>query len=296
MSDLENIKAWCMLDVLSQDNLIDHAISSLGKAYSHIDTCCYSSNHRLRIAVLMHKPSGIEFNLVVGGDFIMGLSETEEDIITGLSIDAEDFVANMKPTRQIRVKPFLMSRFPLLNEFIQRQKAFNSSRLRPSACDDESDIGTAYLTRDEAISLANRYGFELPSEAQWEYSCRAMTKTPFYFGNSLPDEDELDRGGMRTCFTDSELTESAINSFGLISMHAGSWCSDSYRDCYLHLPSTDIPIEGSAPYSVRGGAACVWPWQDTDEWIMALSAFRTNSEDIDAAFDGHFPARFVKRL
>ena len=101
----------------------------------------------------------------------------------------------------------------------------------------------------------------LPSEAEWEYACRAGTTTRFYFGDSLEcaaDCSDCAAGvlpGNRTDYMwycgnyswGSPVGEKIPNAFGLYDMsgNAGEWCEDDWHDDY-----TGAPIDGS-------------PWIDT---------------------------------
>jgi formylglycine-generating enzyme required for sulfatase activity len=93
--------------------------------------------------------------------------------------------------------------------------------------------------------------YKLPSEAQWEYACRAGTTTPFYFGESItPDLVNYDgnygyaaapKGKYRKQTTD--VGTFPPNAFGLYDMHGNvwEWCEDDWQENYINAP-----INGSA--------------------------------------------------
>jgi formylglycine-generating enzyme required for sulfatase activity len=88
--------------------------------------------------------------------------------------------------------------------------------------------------------------YTLPSEAQWEYACRASTQTPFAFGDILPLElanynGEFTHGGGLTGREREKTTDVGIfpaNNWGLHDMHGNvwEWCSDWHGD----YPSRDV--------------------------------------------------------
>jgi len=137
---------------------------------------------------------------------------------------------------------------------------------------DDITQADGFLDRLNALDQGT---FRLPSEAEWEYSCRAGSGTRFYYGESLECEDDCqncEAGGltgnrsdyMWYCGNISPNTDKPVggglpNAFGLYDMHGNlfEWCQDWY-----HLSYVAAPTDGSAwltdldydPYRVvRGG-------------------------------------------
>ncbi len=104
-------------------------------------------------------------------------------------------------------------------------------------------------------------GFRLPSEAEWEYACRAGTDTRFYWGD---DADDNEIGDYAWYYTNSnskadEVGQKRPNAFGLydISGNVWEWCEDDYHTDYIDAPADGSPwIESPRTNTrvLRGGA------------------------------------------
>jgi formylglycine-generating enzyme required for sulfatase activity len=117
--------------------------------------------------------------------------------------------------------------------------------------------------------LGDGFSYGLPSEAQWEYACRAGSTTPFHFGATLTPE--LANYDGNYTYADGpkgpyreKTTEVAIfpaNQWGLNDMHGNvwEWCADHWHDSYNfalgdHLPWWIPAAPGDHPRLLRGGA------------------------------------------
>jgi formylglycine-generating enzyme required for sulfatase activity len=113
------------------------------------------------------------------------------------------------------------------------------------------------------------YTYRLPTEAEWEYACRAGTTTEFAFGDSLSSEQANYDGrypyghSPKGKFLGRTVVAGSYqpNAWGLYDMHGNveEWCQDWYtQDYYSQSPSADPtgPTMGSPLFSriVRGGS------------------------------------------
>lgn len=103
-------------------------------------------------------------------------------------------------------------------------------------------------SRPEEKSAGRKY--RLPTEAEWEYACRAGTRTAFYFGNSLSSREGNFNGNYpagkapkgRYLRRPVKVASYKPNAFGLYDMHGNvnEWCSDWYApEYYLDSPEKD---------------------------------------------------------
>ncbi len=122
----------------------------------------------------------------------------------------------------------------------------------------------------EFIKVLNQreltFNFRLPSEAEWEYACRADTTTPFWFGNNLTsDKANYDGRAGYANETQGDFRKKTVvvksfpaNPWGLYQMHGNvwEWCQDSWHGSYTGAPDDGSAwVEGESFWHVsRGGS------------------------------------------
>ena len=187
------------------------------------------------------KKTEIEMVLIPAGKFLMGSPEAEE----GRSGDE-------KQHEVIITKPYYMGKYAVTQEVWESVMGNNPSRQARGAKIPVTDLSW----RDcwEFIKNLNAKtdgGYRLPTEAEWEYACRAGKTTVFSFGNYLTMNDGNFEGkNMET------VGSYKPNEFGLYDMHGNVWecCEDWYRD-YPEGSVTDPKGPATGIFRVlRGGA------------------------------------------
>ena len=128
-----------------------------------------------------------------------------------------------------------------------------------------------YIQKLSGLNVApSGWRFSLPTEAQWEYACRAGTTTPFHFGDTL-DRDSANFG--RNLARTAEVGSYPANAWELRDMHGNvwEWCLDWYGN-YPFVSVTD-PVNASSGSNrvLRGGG---WFHVAND----CRSAFRRNRD------------------
>jgi formylglycine-generating enzyme required for sulfatase activity len=190
----------------------------------------------------------LEMAVIPGGTFMMGSPENEE----------ERWGYGRSPQHQVTVPSFFMGKYPVTQAQYQAIMGTNPSRFKGSNRPLERVNWNNVVAFCEKLSQRTGKNYRLPSEAEWEYACRAGTTTPFHFGEKITtdlanyDGNCTYGGGIKGIYR-GETTEvgsfEVANNFGLYDMHGNvwEWCQDSWHSSYKGAPT-----DGSA-------------WLDTEE-------------------------------
>ncbi|MBW4424011.1 MAG: formylglycine-generating enzyme family protein [Nostoc desertorum CM1-VF14] len=182
---------------------------------------------------------------------------------------------NEKPQHSVTVPAFLMGKYPVTQAQWRRVAALPQVEIALNA--EPSDFKgdsrpVEQVSWDEAVEFCQRlsrvtgHSYHLPSEAEWEYACRAGTTTEFYFGETLTPKLARCKanfgmmlltifGGGETASVGSYLP----NAFGLYDMHGNvwEWCADHWHDNYVSAPTdgTAWIVNGNSEKRIfRGGS------------------------------------------
>jgi formylglycine-generating enzyme required for sulfatase activity len=177
-----------------------------------------------------------------------------------------------RPQHLVTVPEFWMGKYPVTQAQYKAVMGENPSRFNgPNRPVEQVSWNDAVAFCEKLSQIAGRT-YRLPSEAEWEYACRAGTTTPFYFGE-IPTTDLANYDGNYTYGSEpkgvyrKETTDVGTfpaNQFGLHDMHGNvwEWCQDNWHKNYK-----GAPIDGSAWLEggyqgrrvLRGGSWCDVP-------------------------------------
>jgi formylglycine-generating enzyme required for sulfatase activity len=142
-----------------------------------------------------------------------------------------------------------------------------------------SNFPVDYVSWDDTQAFCKRLSeqdgvrYRLPTEAEWEYACRAGTTTPFYWGTENNGTQSNSKGrdpDGTTLKRTTTVGSYGANPFGLHDMHGNvvEWCSDWFdANDYGNSPSEDPqgPASGSGRV-VRGGS-----WYNENRYSRAAN-------------------------
>lgn len=217
-----------------------------------------------------HVATGIVFVRLPGGAFDMGLSPAEAERILAILSEGRGDVVRKRVREYIRpTQPkhrVVLSSF-LIAKYETTQKEWTQVLGTASFTYTGEALPAVGVTWDAAREFCRTNGFALPSEAQWEYACRAGTETPFAFGEELAvgqanveETRGVDIGGEGSSILRRPVPVRSFvpNGFGLHQMHGNvfEWCEDILDSrFYAKSPRRDpVCRSGSKLRVYRGGA------------------------------------------
>lgn len=246
--------------------------------------------------IVMAQNFSNDFVLVPSGSFMMGSAVTE------------DWRENDEMQHEVYIDSFYIGQTEVMQEEYERVMKKNPSEFRGKNlpvenvsfldaveyCNEKSkleNLTPCYSINGQKVTWnKNANGYRLPTEAEWEYACRAGTKTPFNLEKSLDDDDANFYGHypyqIEQNYFDSSKLEAqpgtyrghtvSVKSFkpnkwGIYDMHGNvaEWCFDNYAKYSVVESKNPVCDNGSSTRIVRGGG-----WNDFAKHMR--SAYRSS--------------------
>ena len=248
--DVDEAEAAIEEAVAAQKAAMEEAVAAQKAAIDAAVAVQKECSQKLGSPVEITNSIGMKLALIPAGEFLMGSPESDPDLWE-----------TTWPQHKVRItKPFYLG----VTEVTQWQYK-QVTRLTPCPDRGNPDYPVENVSWQEAVEFCEKLSekegqlYRLPTEAEWEYTCRAGTTTKWYCGDT---EEELGRvawygenGGMSHPVGAKE-----ANAWGLFDMHGNvmEWCQDGWRSY-----SSDEAIDPTGPEDapdrvIRGGS-----WSDS---------------------------------
>jgi formylglycine-generating enzyme required for sulfatase activity len=183
--------------------------------------------------------------------------------------------SNEKPAHLVTLtQPFYMGKYTVTQAQYAAVMGTNPSHFKGANLPVEMiswDDATAFCSKLNEKLNDKTLAVRLPTEAQWEYACRAGTRTRFYSGDA---DSDLGWSYSNCGDTTHPVGQKKPNAFGLYDMHGNvwQWCQDCYNENYAAASIIDPLNDEGAERVLRGGS-----WGDT----ACRSARRCHSSPVN---------------
>ncbi len=233
--------------------------------------------------------NGVTLDIVSipGGTFMMGTEDEEIERLVK-KVNRKLFTRE-RPQRKVTVKPFYIGKYQVTQAQWKAVAALDrvNHDLKPDPSDFKGDNRPVeMISWYDAVEFCSRLSkytnrsYRLPSEAEWEYACRADTNTPFYFGEKITidlanyDQKEFDKLGKKT----TDVGQFPPNAFGLYDMHGNvwEWCQDTLHENYNNAPTDGSAWTGgnNRHRMLRGGS-----WTSIPEYCRSANRINDRPKD-----------------
>ena len=235
----------------------------------------------------------LRLRLIPAGAFLMGTDGPPDE------------VGSEGPQHRVQIaRPFYLAEFPVTQAQFEAVLGYNPSRFQGDA-DRPAEQVSWFAAQEFCLRLSQRVGrrVRLPSEAEWEYACRAGTTTPYHWGDEATDDrvncktgdpftalsagvedvpaGDVEWGGAPAAQTSVQGRYPA-NAWGLIDMHGNvqEWCEDEWHDTYAGAPadgSAWVTAGDENPFRPVWGGSC-WHYA-TACTAAAWQSLRADADD-----------------
>ncbi len=186
---------------------------------------------------------GMKLVLIPAGEFLMG------------SPDSDSAASKReRPQHRVRItRPFYLGVYPVTQEQYERVMGKNPSNFTGDLQRPVEQVSWEDATEScERLSKKEGKTYQLPTEAEWEYACRAGSTTKWCFGDSDSQLGEYAWHRGNSGGTTHPVGEKEPNAWGLYDMHGSvwEWCADWYKEDY-YSASPAIDPKGPDPAGLR---------------------------------------------
>ncbi|MDO9541307.1 MAG: SUMF1/EgtB/PvdO family nonheme iron enzyme, partial [Kiritimatiellia bacterium] len=227
-------------------------------------------------------PTGIEMVRIPSGTFEMGCRNGKGDEM---------------PVHPVQIDAFLMDRTEVTQEQLVKMEISDPSHFKDPENPVEQVNWMMAVKYCNCRSIAEKLepcynettvecnfqasGYRLPTEAEWEYACRAGTSAEYSFGNDQRGLDKYMWFSENSIKKTHPVGQKKANAWGLFDMHGNvaEWCNDIYDKDYYKTSQTENP-RGPASgklYVLRGGA-----WSSSPERLRSSARVGENPGFTDA--------------
>jgi len=207
----------------------------------------YTSKRKTARYFIETLPNNVSLEMVEipAGNFEMGAPESEKESRDNerpqLDVSVQTFCMGKYPITQAQWR--VVATLPQINQELDPEPSHFNGEDRPVESVSWLDV----MEFCRRLSKHTKREYRLPSEAEWEYACRAGTTTPFHFGETITTDyvnydgnypyGDAPKGEDRNETTDVGSFKAA-NAFGLYDMHGNvwEWCADDWHDSYEGAP------------------------------------------------------------
>lgn len=237
---LSNAGQWRSASVEKQDEVLKIVSLSLGQEYQQLESQSFGEGSmKTRLGRYLHKKSGVVLHLIPGGSFEMGQQDGRSD---------------ERPVHTVTIsKPFLIAAMELGQGEWDKVGGEDQRSFKGADLPIESVTWTA-----AKAWLAKAGGqLRLPSEAEWEYACRAGSTGPYFWGSSFDKSYVWGQMNAQRKSAARSLHKGKSNGFGLIDMLGNlyEWVEDDWFESYNGSPTDGSArvVKGSRKKVIRGG-------------------------------------------
>jgi formylglycine-generating enzyme required for sulfatase activity len=237
------------------------------------------NRRRQQARQIIEQVNGVKIAMVSipGGTFVMGSPEDEEGREPYSWLEGSE-----SPQHQVTIEPFYIGKYSVTQAQWLAVMGSNPSRFKDGNWENRPVENVSW---NDAIAFCDKLSkltgqeYRLPSEAEWEYGCRAGTTTPFYFGETITTDlanyDGTDNetlgwsgsyvsGPKGVCHSETtEVGKFPPNAFGLYDQHGNvwEWCGDNWHENYEGAPTDGSVWKGGdeSRRVLRGGSWINYP-------------------------------------